>query len=208
MYARLLSYRCHRGRTAGRRVRGSFQVPYNIYKSLWCAKLSDSWTILKPQRKLWGEKDWAFQHGPILLNKAHLLVPGLKNLNTFLYLNWHFVCHCKHFCSTLFTKTLGGYFTWMTIYAVNQTMIQRYLTVKDLRLLLTHFHKLRASNKIFSVFNQDCQDLHLAQRSCHHCDPLHRCLCRAHHLHKVQKSCQVGIYSMARMCRMPNFFYP
>ena len=28
---------------------------------------------------------------------------------------------------------MGGYFTWMTIYAVNQTMIQRYLTVKDLR---------------------------------------------------------------------------
>ena len=194
MYAPLLSCRCHRGWTAGRRVRCRFQVPYNIYKSLWCAKLSDSWTILKPQRKLWGEKDWAFQHGPIVPNKAHLLVPGLKNLNTFLYLNWHFVCHCKHFCSTLFTKTLGGYFTWMTIYAVNQTMIQRYLTVKDLRLLLTHFHKLRASNKIFSVFNQDCQDLHLAQRSCHHCDPLHCCLCRAHHLHKVQKSGQVGIF--------------
>ena len=107
---------------------------------------------------------------------------------------------------------MGGYFTWMTIYAVNQTMIQRYLTVKDLRLLLTPFSKIENKQKSFfeftSVFNQDCQDLHLAQRSCHHCDPLHRCLCRAHHLHKVQKSGQVGIYSTARMCRMPNFYFP
>ena len=34
---------------------------------------------------------------------------------------------------TFWSQTVGGYFTWMTIYAVNQTMIQRYLTVKDLR---------------------------------------------------------------------------
>ena len=34
---------------------------------------------------------------------------------------------------TFWSQTIGGYFTWMTIYAVNQTMIQRYLTVKDLR---------------------------------------------------------------------------
>ena len=54
--------------------------------------------------------------------------------------------------------------------------------------------KYISKNVTSSVFNQDCQDLHLAQRSCHHCDPLHRCLCRAHHLHKVQKSCQVGIF--------------
>ena len=33
---------------------------------------------------------------------------------------------------TFWSQTVGGYFTWMTIYAVNQTMIQRYLTVKDL----------------------------------------------------------------------------
>ena len=31
---------------------------------------------------------------------------------------------------TFWSQTVGGYFTWMTIYAVNQTMIQRYLTVK------------------------------------------------------------------------------
>ena len=37
----------------------------------------------------------------------------------------------KHFFFDI--QTVGGYFTWMTIYAVNQTMIQRYLTVKDLR---------------------------------------------------------------------------
>ena len=34
---------------------------------------------------------------------------------------------------TFWSQTVGGYFTWMTIYAINQTMIQRYLTVKDLR---------------------------------------------------------------------------
>ena len=34
---------------------------------------------------------------------------------------------------TFWSQTVGGYFTWMTIYAVNQTMIQRYLTVKDLK---------------------------------------------------------------------------
>ena len=34
---------------------------------------------------------------------------------------------------TFWSQTVGGYFTWMTIYAVNQTMVQRYLTVKDLR---------------------------------------------------------------------------
>ena len=27
---------------------------------------------------------------------------------------------------TFWSQTVGGYFTWMTIYAVNQTMIQRY----------------------------------------------------------------------------------
>lgn len=34
---------------------------------------------------------------------------------------------------TFWSQTVGGYFTWMTIYAINQTMIQRYLTVRDLR---------------------------------------------------------------------------
>ena len=32
-----------------------------------------------------------------------------------------------------FLSPTGGYFSWMTIYAVNQTMIQRYLMVKTLR---------------------------------------------------------------------------
>ena len=39
-------------------------------------------------------------------------------------------------------QTVGGYFTWMTIYAVNQTMIQRYLTVKDLRWLTSKVVKM------------------------------------------------------------------
>ena len=38
-----------------------------------------------------------------------------------------------HSSKFTFLKVVGGYFTWMTIYAVNQTMIQRYLTVKTLR---------------------------------------------------------------------------
>ena len=34
---------------------------------------------------------------------------------------------------TFWSQVVGGYFTWMTIYAVNQTMIQRYLTVPTVR---------------------------------------------------------------------------
>ncbi len=31
---------------------------------------------------------------------------------------------------TFWSQVVGGYFTWMTIYGINQTMVQRYLTVK------------------------------------------------------------------------------
>ena len=100
-------------------------------------------------------------------------------------------------------QTVGGYFTWMTIYAVNQTMIQRYLTVKDLRWLtskvvkMNRFKRLvdsfrtkrhiqnRSIKEIGSHSSQNCQDLDLAERRCHHCHPVHRCLCWPHHLHKV-----------------------
>ena len=35
---------------------------------------------------------------------------------------------------TFWSQVVGGYFTWMTIYAVNQTMIQRYLSVKTVKI--------------------------------------------------------------------------
>ena len=50
---------------------------------------------------------------------------------------------------TFWSQTVGGYFTWMTIYAVNQTMIQRYLTVRNLRLLIVVFWS--ASFKILEL---------------------------------------------------------
>ncbi len=31
---------------------------------------------------------------------------------------------------TLWTMVVGGYFTWVSIYGINQTQVQRYLTVK------------------------------------------------------------------------------
>ena len=31
---------------------------------------------------------------------------------------------------TFWSQVVGGYFTWMTIYGINQTMVQRYFTVK------------------------------------------------------------------------------
>ena len=34
---------------------------------------------------------------------------------------------------SFWSQTVGGYFTWMTIYGVNQTMVQRYLTVPTIR---------------------------------------------------------------------------
>ena len=34
---------------------------------------------------------------------------------------------------TFWSQVVGGYFTWMTIYAVNQTMIQRYLSVTNIK---------------------------------------------------------------------------
>ncbi len=34
---------------------------------------------------------------------------------------------------TFWSQVVGGYFTWMTIYGVNQTMIQRYLTVSKVK---------------------------------------------------------------------------
>ena len=43
---------------------------------------------------------------------------------------------------------MGGYFTWMTIYAVNQTMIQRYLTVKDLRWLTSKVVKMNRFKRL------------------------------------------------------------
>ena len=85
------------------------------------------------QGELWREEDRAVQLGPIIPHKTYFLVSGLWCLIRILVtivLLFHF-----HFqLNTFFDiQTVGGYFTWMTIYAVNQTMIQRYLTVKDLR---------------------------------------------------------------------------
>ena len=34
---------------------------------------------------------------------------------------------------TFWSQVVGGYFTWMTIYAINQTMVQRYQTVPRVR---------------------------------------------------------------------------
>ena len=34
---------------------------------------------------------------------------------------------------TFWSQVVGGYFTWMTIYAVNQTMVQRYLSVQNIK---------------------------------------------------------------------------
>jgi len=44
---------------------------------------------------------------------------------------WSFSPFVRH---TFWSQVVGGYFTWMTIYAINQTMIQRYLTVPDVRI--------------------------------------------------------------------------
>jgi sodium-coupled monocarboxylate transporter 8/12 len=30
----------------------------------------------------------------------------------------------------MWTMVVGGYFTWISIYGINQTQVQRYLTVK------------------------------------------------------------------------------
>ena len=56
---------------------------------------------------------------------------------------------------TFWSQTVGGYFTWMTIYAVNQTMIQRYLTVKDLRWLTSKVVKTNRFKKLVDSF-QNC----------------------------------------------------
>ena len=35
---------------------------------------------------------------------------------------------------TFWSQAVGGYFTWMTIYGINQTMIQRYLAVPKVKI--------------------------------------------------------------------------
>ena len=32
---------------------------------------------------------------------------------------------------TVWTMIVGGYFTWISVYGINQTQVQRYLTVKE-----------------------------------------------------------------------------
>ena len=32
---------------------------------------------------------------------------------------------------TVWTMIVGGYFTWISIYGINQNQVQRYLTVKE-----------------------------------------------------------------------------
>ena len=34
---------------------------------------------------------------------------------------------------TVWTMIVGGYFTWISVYGINQTQVQRYLTVKEKR---------------------------------------------------------------------------
>ena len=34
---------------------------------------------------------------------------------------------CRH---TVWSLVIGGFFTWVSIYGINQTQVQRYLTVK------------------------------------------------------------------------------
>ena len=34
---------------------------------------------------------------------------------------------CRH---TVWSLIIGGFFTWVSVYGINQTQVQRYLTVK------------------------------------------------------------------------------
>lgn len=34
---------------------------------------------------------------------------------------------CRH---TVWSLVIGGFFTWVSVYGINQTQVQRYLTVK------------------------------------------------------------------------------
>ena len=35
--------------------------------------------------------------------------------------------YCRH---TVWSLIIGGFFTWVSVYGINQTQVQRYLTVK------------------------------------------------------------------------------
>ena len=86
----------------------------NVFQAL-CMLLSSLVVVVVGERMVGGPAtvfDASYRHGRI---EIFNLDPSLLTRHTF----W--------------SQTVGGYFTWMTIYAVNQTMIQRYLTVRDLR---------------------------------------------------------------------------
>ena len=86
----------------------------NVFQAL-CMLLSSLVVVVVGERMVGGPAtvfDVSYRHGRI---EIFNLDPSLLTRHTF----W--------------SQTVGGYFTWMTIYAVNQTMIQRYLTVRDLR---------------------------------------------------------------------------
>ena len=87
----------------------------NVFQA-FCMLLSSLAVVIVGERLVGGAGkvfEVSYQHGRV---EIFNLSPSLLTRHTF----W--------------SQTVGGYFTWMTIYAVNQTMIQRYLTVRNLRL--------------------------------------------------------------------------
>ena len=61
---------------------------------------------------------------------------------------------------TVWTMIVGGYFTWISVYGINQTQVQRYLTVKEKRqavkyaLIAENVSKLVLYTYIFILFTK------------------------------------------------------
>ena len=53
---------------------------------------------------------------------------------------------------------VGGYFTWISVYGINQTQVQRYLTVKEKRQAVKYAILANSIDIIPKIF---CCDIHI-----------------------------------------------